>query len=193
MSDSSPGTGFVDLRRSAAAIGHLAWVELRLFELLGGWVQVVPELDVKLAFAKQSYHHAWHAELLQDRLPTVPDADPGSLVQPANDGVRTLLDSIAGASTAETTIEKLVGVYRVLVPLKVAAYEGWLAASSPVADGPLRRAIGFVLLDESADLAEGEELLEARFVTDPGARTRADAWAAHLGAGTSGSDVTITG
>ena len=41
-----PGAFTVD--ESAKRVGHYKWIEMRLFEALGGWVATVPELDVKM-------------------------------------------------------------------------------------------------------------------------------------------------
>ena len=50
-------------------MGNYRWVEIKLFEALGGWVATVPELDVKMVLGRHCYHHAWHAELWTKRLP----------------------------------------------------------------------------------------------------------------------------
>src|SRR3546814_4627208 len=57
------------VEESARRVGHYKWIEMRLFEVLGGWVATVPELDVKLRLGTHCYHHAWHAELWHKRLP----------------------------------------------------------------------------------------------------------------------------
>ena len=40
--------GLFTVEESAARVGHYKWIEMRLFETLGGWVATVPELDVKM-------------------------------------------------------------------------------------------------------------------------------------------------
>ena len=40
--------GLFDVEETAKRVGHYKWVELKLFEALGGWVATVPELDIKL-------------------------------------------------------------------------------------------------------------------------------------------------
>ena len=61
--------GLFDVEESARRVGIYKWIEMRLFETLGGWVATVPELDVKLVLGRHCYHHAWHAELWDKRLP----------------------------------------------------------------------------------------------------------------------------
>ena len=65
----------------------------------------------------------------------------------------------------ELTIEKLVGVYRVLIPRMIAAYTFHLNATSR---SPTRRRSGrsnFILQDEFEDWREGEMLLQSLIET----------------------------
>src|SRR5207247_3026843 len=72
----------------------------------------------------------------------------------------------------ELTIEKLVGVYRVLIPHKIAAYTYHLNATSTITDAPTIRSLKFVLQDELDDWRDGEMMLQSVIVT-PADRTRA--------------------
>jgi hypothetical protein len=147
------------LEETARWVGAARWVELRCFELLGGWVPTTPEPDVKLAFARQSHHHAWHAELFERVLPAANGFSADGLVTAPDDAWVALLDDLV-ALTA--TSARLVGAYEMLVPTKLGEYERWFDAVDPVRDAPLRRWLGFVIVDEHADLAEGRALLDDR-------------------------------
>jgi hypothetical protein len=149
------------LEETARWVGAARWLELRCFELLGGWVSTTPEPDVKLAFARQSHHHAWHAELFERVLPAANGFSAEGLVTAPDDAWAALLDDLV-ALTA--TSDRLVGAYEVLMPAKLGEYEGWFDAVDPVRDAPLRRWLGFVIVDEHADLAEGRALLDDRVV-----------------------------
>jgi len=65
----------------------------------------------------------------------------------------------------ELTIEKLVGVYRVLIPRKIAAYTFHLNATSRITDAPTMRSLKFILQDEFEDWREGEMLLQSLIST----------------------------
>ena len=80
--------------------------------------------------------------------------------------IQTILDREAEPEAADLTIEKLVGVYRVLLPRKVAAYPYHLAATSQITDAPTIRSLGFILDDETTDWREGEMLLQSLIETD---------------------------
>src|SRR3546814_4719039 len=96
---------------------------MRLFEVLGGWVATVPELDVKLRLGTHCYHHAWHAELWHKRLPELREMNPERLTVAPNDELVAFVDAMTEPEAPELTIEKLVGAYRVLIPAKIARSE----------------------------------------------------------------------
>jgi hypothetical protein len=140
-------------------VGAARWLELRCFELLGGWVTTTPEPDVKLALARQSHHHAWHAELFERVLPSANGFSANGLVAAPDDAWAALVNDLVALSA---TNDRLVGAYEVLMPAKLTEYEAWLDTVDPVQDAPLRRWLGFVIVDEHADLAEGRALLADR-------------------------------
>ena len=153
--------GLFDVEESARRVGNYKWVEMRLFEALGGWVATVPELDVKLVLGRQCYHHAWHAELWNKRLPELREMNTERLTEPPNDAMVQFIDAVREPEAPELTIEKLVGVYRVLIPRKIAAYTFHLNATSRITDAPTMRSLKFILQDEFEDWREGEMLLQS--------------------------------
>jgi hypothetical protein len=150
--------GVLDAHETARRVGHYRWIEQRLFEILGAWVATTPHLEAKLAFASQSHHHVWHAEMWERCLPTLGAVTPSDLTVPPNDDLVTFMDALAGA---DDVLERLVGVYRVLVPRKVAAYTHHLSVVRPVADAPTIRVLRFVLQDEVDDWAAGERIVQS--------------------------------
>jgi hypothetical protein len=149
----APGT----LHDTARRIHLARWLELRCFEVLGGWVATTPEPDVKLALSRQSHHHAWHAGLFERVLP-VANGFEATIVEMPPPGWQRLVDDLADLSG---TADRLHGAYDVLLPAKLAEYQEWLRSADEVRDAPLRRWLGFVVTDELADLAEGRAILDA--------------------------------
>src|SRR5215475_1637345 len=158
--------GLFSVEDSARRVGNYKWAEMRLFEALGGWVATVPELDVKLVLGRHTYHHAWHAELWHKRLPELREMNPERMTKPANDAFVKFMDAVREPEAPEQTIEKLVGVYRVLIPRKIAAYTYHLNATSRITDAPTMRSLRFILQDEFDDWREGEMLLQS-LITSP--------------------------
>lgn len=151
---------------AARRIGTYQWLEMRLFEVLGGWVEVVPELEAKMMLARHCYHHAWHAQLWHKVLPRLPD-DVGERPRVAtNQYMEALVRALRDQRRPDSTIERLVGVYRVLLPNAIATYRAHLSSASEVTDGPTNRCLGLALADERADMREGEALLESLIATE---------------------------
>ena len=62
---------------------------------------------------------------------------------------------------AELTIEKLVGVYRVLIPRFIGVYTYHLNGTSRITDAPTIRSLKFILQDEFETWRDGEMLLQS--------------------------------
>jgi hypothetical protein len=158
--------GAFTVEETARRVGSYKWVEMRLFEALGGWVATVPELDVKISLGTHCYKHAWHAELWHKRLPELREMNPDRLTLPANEHVERFMTAITEPEEPGQTIEKLVGVYRVLIPHKIAAYTYHLNNTSTITDAPTIRSLRLALNDELEDWREGEMLLQSLIETD---------------------------
>jgi hypothetical protein len=108
-----------------------------------------------------TYHHAWHAELWHKRLPELREMNPDRLTEPANDEIVAFIDAMTEPEAPELTIEKLVGVYRVLIPHKIAAYTYHINNTSTITDAPTIRSLKFILQDEFEDWRDGEMLIQS--------------------------------
>lgn len=158
-----PGTFSVE--ETADRVGQYKWAEMKLFEALGGWVATVPELDIKMRLGTHCYHHAWHAELWHKRLPELREMNPDRLTLPANDEFAAFMDAVTEPGDHDQTIEKLVGVYRVLIPHKIAAYTYHLNNTSTITDAPTIRSLKFAIADEIEDFTDGTLMLTSLIET----------------------------
>ena len=166
--------GSFTVEETARRVGHYKWIEMRTFEVPGGWVAPVPELDVKLRLGTHTYHHAWHSELWHKRLPELREMNPERLNVPPNDEMVAFVDSLTEPEAPGLTIEKLVGVYRVLIPHKIAAYTFHLNNTSTITDAPTVRSLKFALADEFDDWRDGEMLIQSLIETDDEVQRAAD-------------------
>ena len=157
--------GAFDVAETARRVGIYKWTEMKLFEALGGWVATVPELDIKLRLGTHCYHHAWHAELWHKRLPELREMKPERLTVPANEAMERFIEAMSEPEAPELTIEKLVGVYRVLIPRFIAAYTYHLNNTSEITDAPTIRSLKFALQDEFDDWRDGELMLQSLITT----------------------------
>jgi hypothetical protein len=153
--------GSFNVEETARRVGHYKWAEMRLFEALGGWVATVPELDVKMRLGTHTYHHAWHADLFNKRLPELREMNTERLTAPANEHIEEFFAALTEPEAPEQTLEKLVGVYRVLIPHKIAAYTYHLNNTSTITDAPTIRSLKFILQDEFEDWRDGEMLIQS--------------------------------
>lgn len=158
--------GLFDVDETARRVGHYKWIETKLFEAMGGWVATVPELDIKLRLGTHCYHHAWHADLFHKRLPELREMKPERLSVPPNDALVKFVEAMTEPEAPELSIEKLVGVYRVLIPHKIAAYTYHRNGTSEITDMPTVRILDFILQDEFNDWREGEMLIQSMIETD---------------------------
>jgi len=157
--------GSFTVEETARRVGHYKWVEMKLFEALGGWIATVPELDVKMRLGTHCYHHAWHADLWNKRLPELREMNTERLTVPP-DGMEAFMAAMTEPEDQDQTIEKLVGVYRVLIPHKIAAYTFHLNNTSTITDAPTIRSLKFALQDEFEDWRDGEMLIQSLIETD---------------------------
>lgn len=142
---------------AARVIGGYVWLEERLFETLGGWVPSVAEPEGKLLLDADSHHHAWHASLWRQLLPALRELVAGDLVAPSSPELDAFMAALAASPS---TIERLVAVYRVLLPRQVVAYQCHRERASSVTDGPTIRALELVLADDLNEWRQGERLLQ---------------------------------
>ena len=157
--------GIFSVEETARRVGHYRWIEMRLFEVLGGWVATVPELDIKTMLGRHTYKHAWHSELWTKRLPELREMVPDKLTMAPNEAMERFVEKLTEPEDPSLTIEKLVGVYRVLIPHKIAAYTYHRNGTSRITDAPTIRSLGFALQDEYDDWTEGELMLESLIET----------------------------
>jgi hypothetical protein len=156
------------VEQTAARVGHYKWIEMRIFELLGGWVATIGELGVKLRLGTHCYHHAFHAELWHKRLPELREMNPERLTRPPNPELEALVKALGEPEGADQTIEKLVGLYRVLLPHLIAAYTFHLNNASQLSDGPTIRSLNFCLLDDIEEWREGEMMVQSLVTSTEG-------------------------
>jgi len=156
----------------ASRVGAFRWVEMRRFEILGGWVPTVPEPEVKLLLARHSVHHGWHAELLAECLPSTKDHDPERSTAPPSAALVDVLGRIAGETA---TLDRLVAAYQVLGPELIAAYDRLVDGLNPASDAAARRVLRVVLHEQVDHVTEGLLAVETLAAVEP---DRADAVAA---------------
>src|SRR5690606_20124349 len=96
------------------------------------------------------------------------------------------MEELTSPDDGDQTVEKLVGVYRVLVPHLLAVYTFHQKVTSDIVDAPTVRILGFMLADLHTQLVEGEMMIQDLANTME-LRRRAGEWQTHLGVLLAGS------
>ncbi len=147
------------IEESATLAGAWAWAEASLYEVVGGWARSTTHQSTKVYFDACSQHHAWRAQLWQERLPArLAATRPGAsdLLKPLSDGAAQVMKVL---SCLEGDVERLAGYCRVVLPRTVVAYRCWQRRCAEASDRPVARALGFATDDALADWERGSELL----------------------------------
>ncbi|MFN8034586.1 MAG: hypothetical protein U0V73_01440 [Acidimicrobiia bacterium] len=153
----SAGIGIVE---SAYLLARYQWVEERLFEILGGWAVREPDPHVKLVLGPDAARHAEHAAVWARLRPDVREAGPSGPEAPGP-GTEALFAAVWALDAPAQTIERLVAVYRVVLPAMVARYEAHRARVTALADGPVIGALERVTAEERARVEVAEALLQS--------------------------------
>lgn len=157
--ESTPETTSVagpDLLGEAAEIGHLAWIERSLFEVFGRWSMTETEPSVVVMFDDHSQRHAWHAEVLFDRLPELADVDREGLVVAASPGVTAAIERLADTTDI---LRRFVAAYRVMCPFLIVGHRRLLGLVDAVSSPSTHRWIGRIIDDLVDEWMWGEDTI----------------------------------
>jgi hypothetical protein len=169
--------GVYSVRQSARYIMNYRYAEERMMRMMAGWIALTPQLPVKLEMARQVYEDALHADALGKRLGEL--RTQAQVSRPPNEAFTGLMDEIENKEQWEDTIERLVGIYRVIKPHLVAHYSAHVAAANPVYEPPTLRILAHLMDDEKRHIERGSVLLND-LLDSAGAHRRAAQWQAHL-------------
>jgi len=172
-----PLDGTYSVEHSARLLRHYRYAVERMMRVMGGWLALTPEVSAKLLMGRHVWDNAQHADALGRRLPELRARAQEST--PANEGVVAFMDALESPETPERTVERLVGLYRVLKPHVLAAYETHLHDANAVYEPPTRRILARCAEDERRHIAAGERVL-AHLTPTPESRARAAAWQTRL-------------
>jgi len=145
--------------------------------ILGGWIALTPEISAKLLMGRHVWDSAQHADLLGRRLPEL--RAQAQVSEPPNEAFVACLDAIEAAEHPEQTVERLVGIYRVLKPHLAATYEAHLQRANEVYEPPTRRILTRCLEDERRHISAGIVVLR-HLVTTSALELRASRWRARI-------------
>ena len=145
--------------------------------ILGGWIALTPELSAKLLLGRHVWDNAQHADALGKRLPEL--RAHAQMSEPANAAFVAFMNAIEEPERPGQTVERLVGVYRVLKPHLLASYEDHLRRVNSVYEPPTERILMRLVEDERRHVAAGSRSC-AHLSATPELAERGEAWQAQL-------------
>lgn len=153
------GEALNDMHGLAARIGHDAWIERRVFEVLGRWAADSESDEVTLHFDAASRRHGWHAQLCFDRLPELASLDAESLVAAPGPATVELVDALAAV---QGDGPRLNAFYGVVLPEVLLRHRRLRDSAPAVSAASVRRWYGFIVGDDTEELLDGLTLLSDR-------------------------------
>ena len=160
--------GRFSVQENSQRLANYRYLEVQLMEMLGGWCHTTPQLAFKATFGYHVYDHAQSADLLGERMEQLrssretPGAGHGCLCAP----LRRYLELL------ESTLDRLVAVYRVLEPHLVSTYVYHADATDPLTDTPTVRLLRQLAAIGQSHIAWGQAVLDA-LTQQPEERRRA--------------------
>ncbi len=169
--------GVYSVRQSVNHIMNYRFAEERMMRMMAGWIALTPELPVKLEMARQVYEDALHTDALGKRLPEL--RAQAQVSKAANEQFASFIQEIEDKEEWEDTIERLVGIYRVLKPHLISHYSAHVTAANPVYEPPTIRILARMLEEEKAHVEKGLVLLDD-LLDSAETHRRASRWQSHL-------------
>jgi len=172
-----PLQGFSSADESARVIRHYRYAVERMMRILGGWIALTPELSAKLLLGRHVWDNAQHADVLGKRLPEL--RAHAQVSEPVNAGFVAFMNALEAPERPDQTVERLVGVYRVLKPHLIATYEDHLRRVNSVYEPPTERILTRLIEDERRHVAAGWTILR-HLASAPALAERGETWRARL-------------
>jgi hypothetical protein len=159
--------GRYDVDSTSRRIRNFRYAEEWMMMVMGGWMATVPEVPVKTGLGKVVWETAQAADTLGKRLPELRCARrPGQASEVANAGFKGFIDSMCEPEDPDHTIEKLTGVFDVLMPHLVETYEITMRSTDQIADAPTIDLLEDIVRRRRKHLAWGHEVLDRLCDTD---------------------------
>jgi hypothetical protein len=164
-----------DVEANVALLKRYNYVEARLTEVFAAHIAHTPEWEVKCAMSLHLWLDSEHSATIRKRVSEIREP-PLHLDKVPDTQLQAWLDE---ATRATTTVELLVGIYRVIKPELVRVWRKHQAETNPLADHPTCRILKLMIHEEEEMIAWGEQAIGA-LTRSEGQASAAQAWETHL-------------
>ena len=164
------------VEQSVDLLRRYHFLKKQLVQLATAHLNRTPEWEVKSALSLHAWLDAEHASWMAQRVGEMREP-PLRLEDDPDAGLRALIEEML---RAHDTVELLSGIYRVLRPALLAAYQRHRRETNPLVDHATCRLLRFMILEEEEMIAWGKSALVALLADDHSEQKRATGWEAHL-------------
>jgi hypothetical protein len=164
-----------DIDHNVNLLKRYVYVETQLNQIFAAHIANVPEWEVKCAIGLHLWLDAEHSASLRKRIIEMREP-PLHLDKVPDIRMEALFNEVI---RAESTIELLVGIYRVVKPQLVRSVKKHLLETNPLVDQPTCRVLKLILLEEEEMISWGEASAQALIQTDED-KLAAEKWQRHL-------------
>ncbi len=159
--------GRYDVESTARRVRNFRYAEEWMMMILGGWVATIPELPVKTGLGKIVWECAQSADVLGKRLPELRCGRKAvTASESSNDAFAAFIREIAEPERPDQTVEKIVGVFEVLKPHLLEAYETHMRETDAICDAPTIELLEDITRRTRQHVAWGDAILDALCETD---------------------------
>jgi len=143
----------VDYEQNRQLLNRYRFVEYETLRILAGWLPATARLEFKMAMGRFLWEDAQHVQLLYQRLR---EMQKPVFQRPNDEPLESLM---AEAINAPGEWDLLAGIYRVIKPAVVRAYQWHSAQTFANPDAPTLYALRHILVDEGEQVHWAEEAL----------------------------------
>ena len=152
-----------------------AWIMKLSMDAALVWINPTPEWEVKEALSLHCHLDAEHAGLIRKRISEMRNPPPNMDRSP-DERLDTLFAEVLAA---ESTLEKMVGLYGVVKTELLKALQTHFETTNPLIDHPTRRILRTMIGELEEAVEWGEATIDA-LENSGAAQAEAEQWAAHL-------------
>ena len=153
--------GRYDVEATARRVRNFRYAEEWLMMMLGGWVATIPEIPVKTGLGKIIWESAQAADEFGKRLPELRCGRKAAEASEAsNNAFADFIQAVAEPERPDLTIEKLTGVFDVLIPHLVEVYELHSRETDAICDAPTIEILDQTLRKKRQHLQWSQEVLD---------------------------------
>ena len=150
----------IDFEANKRLLNRYRFIEYETLRILAGWLPATAQMELKLAMGRLLWEDAQHVQQLYQRLREV---QTPAFRPPGDTALEHLM---AEAIHAPTELDLLAGLFRVIKPALVAAYQWHRAQTFANPDAPTLYAFKHILIDEEEQVSWAQTAL-ASLVMEP--------------------------